>query len=130
VEDIAGLILDAIASRAKAGGARPPGAVAPGTAVGRSTAVQRPAAPVIVVPAPVPVTSMGRPLDAPGNTPLIPDAPLTLDPSIGPLVPVAPPPHRGLPQLLGSFAEPAPFLRAFVLSEALAPPIALRPPGR
>jgi hypothetical protein len=120
VEEVIGLVVDALAksakARAAAGKGQPPRNVPPGpprppapVPGGAPIHVRLPAAPAAARPA----AAQAQP-PAPAPRP----APVRVEP---PLVPPAPPPG-----LLSAFTSRERLLAAIVLSEALAPPVALR----
>jgi hypothetical protein len=132
MDDVIGLLIEQIAKGARGAAERkrggpqparvaPPGPPAPGRPPGSQTPVSAAPPPPARVAGEVAFGATA--VDA--ENPFAP-APL---PASGGALPGFPA-SQGEPALLGAFAGGAPFLAAFVLGEALAPPVALREPHR
>jgi hypothetical protein len=141
VEEILGLIVDALRKRgAPAGGGNlapppqvaprvvPSAAAAPGQAGNTSAeiaaAIQR--ANAADAPPRAAVAPSAPRAPTPPRAPAPPPRPAAVPRAAMPGVPVAPAPP---PRLLAAFGDASAFLQAFVVSEALAPPVTLRPPS-
>ncbi len=145
MDEIVGAIVEQIAKNARDAAKRRAAALPAATVAGNARARQAQIAKALggPVPAAVPVRAPARANAAPATPAPAPDpfvadtgllgssAILGGDSPFGALLTPDEPMHVAEPDsLLGAFSGGAAFLGAFVLSEALAPPIALREPRR
>jgi hypothetical protein len=147
VDEIIGAIVEQVAKNAREAAKRRAAALPAATLAGNARARQAqiaralggpvPAAAPVSAPAPVPAPSAASatpPAPDPfaGDTVLLgSSAIIGGDSPFGALLaPGEPIPVANSDSLLGAFSGGAPFLGAFIVSEALAPPLALREPRR
>ncbi len=145
MDEIIGAIVEQVAKNAREAAKRRAAALPAATLAGNARARQAqiaralggpvPAAAPVSAPAPAPAAASAPP---PAPDPFAGDTVLLGSSSIiggdspfgALLAPGEPIPVANSDSLLGAFSGGAPFLGAFIVSEALAPPLALREPRR
>jgi hypothetical protein len=145
VDEIIGAIVEQVAKNAREAAKRRAAALPAATLAGNARARQAqiaralggpvPAAAPVSAPAPAPAAASAPPASPDpfaGDTVLLgSSAIIGADSPFGALLaPGEPIPVANSDSLLGAFSGGAPFLGAFIVSEALAPPLALREPRR